>query len=737
MSTRQRPDSEEPDSDFPSLLSQQGHRYSTVPPSQQHRHTAHDTRYSSDADASSDFSNLSEMDMHWDMLSGDYSDQELPLGGRWDLTAHWHLGDYSEGVEGDADDDDEEERDIDTDLSEGPGPSGSIFLDLSRVHDILASIPSTATVSLAQPLTRPGEPTPTRASPNGEADSHSLASEDVPVRETTGLQHYQSISSPSERTVRFSRDSALPHTPELIMDITSPTVPDRLSETHAPGQDDIHMDNYNGDMDDSQGDVESRQGPLPPMAAHNGAYMSAGSGRYSRTHGTGGPFGTTTALELRHHFGIHGPRSAHLAARTGGHRYSTLQQPPSPSLGRNDRRGHLHTAATMLSRHGFSSSSSARRQLAPYWTALAQYQHPISSSRSSISSSPSSSASSSRIALAQYQHPTSSSRSSIPSSPSSSASSSRMPSPVLGWTSPASKGPDGDEPSQMTPDSSIIPGDEAGHPRQSSNRRGVEAAATTASAGARTSTAASVRHHRVLSSSISSLPSFASSSFTPRGYGADGQGPLGVIKARGSNHPRRQCCFLQPGQKFQGTQNLKTLTSSLSGMRCRQTEEWDVKVTISAVDYDSGTVYGLMEAMDVPMSASSVVTFWEGEIIDFENHTFWTRKWTAKARDDLDHWKRLEAFNGIDEKYIIRGAKTGKFRGHIDQKYIFMRWKGTFNFLLRTGALLESLSSLSFLDGRGEAIQQNMTLSPLRFFLSLSILWPLTTTIREAFRERK
>lgn len=95
------------------------------------------------------------------------------------------------------------------------------------------------------------------------------------------------------------------------------------------------------------------------------------------------------------------------------------------------------------------------------------------------------------------------------------------------------------------------------------------------------------------------------------------------------------------------------------------------------MDYDAGTIYGLMEAMDVPMSASNVVTFWEGEIIDFENHTLWTKKWAAKARTDLDHWKRLEAFQGIDEKYIVKGAKTGKFRGHIDQKYIFMRWKGT------------------------------------------------------------
>ena len=36
--------------------------------------------------------------------------------------------------------------------------------------------------------------------------------------------------------------------------------------------------------------------------------------------------------------------------------------------------------------------------------------------------------------------------------------------------------------------------------------------------------------------------------------------------------------------------------------------------TVSEVDRESGTVCGLMEALDVPMSASKVVTFWEGEV---------------------------------------------------------------------------------------------------------------------------
>ncbi|KAF9128141.1 hypothetical protein BGX30_014441 [Mortierella sp. GBA39] len=117
------------------------------------------------------------------------------------------------------------------------------------------------------------------------------------------------------------------------------------------------------------------------------------------------------------------------------------------------------------------------------------------------------------------------------------------------------------------------------------------------------------------------------------------------------------------------------MTSTLSGMRARQVEEWNVKVSISAVDYYAGTVCGHMEAMDVPMSVSNVVTFWEGEIVDFDNHTLWTRKWAAKEKTDLDHWRRLEAFRGMDEKHIIKGAESGRFKGQVTQKYIFMRWK--------------------------------------------------------------
>ncbi|KAG0224298.1 hypothetical protein BGW42_005207 [Actinomortierella wolfii] len=144
---------------------------------------------------------------------------------------------------------------------------------------------------------------------------------------------------------------------------------------------------------------------------------------------------------------------------------------------------------------------------------------------------------------------------------------------------------------------------------------------------------------------------------------------------------QRPCIFLQAGQQFRGTQNLMSQytqsgrTHTTASGRAGHMEEWHVKVTINAVDYASGTVFGLMEAMDVPTSSSNVITYWEGEIVDFQNNDLWTKKWATHSRTDIDHWKRLEAFKGLDERAIVRGAKTGKFRGHLRQHFIFMRWK--------------------------------------------------------------
>ncbi|KAI8349521.1 vacuolar import and degradation protein-domain-containing protein [Mortierella sp. GBAus27b] len=656
------------------------------------------TRDTSDADVSSDFSSLSEVDLHrGDSHSGDYSDYETPLGGRWDFAAHWHLGDYSEGVEGDADDDDDE-RDNDTDLSEGTGRSRGIHLDLGRVQEILESSPSSTPIVVTR-------------SPSfwSSFDIASSASEDVDSGYPT---HATTVP---ERTVRFSNREPQRASTSLSTAADSATHGSGRETAfsfnlHNQRHDDIHPDTYHADMDDSHGDGNSGRGHSRTItnsagnsqdnsnlrnssnSSHTGGYRVLRLAMISETVQS-----SPVAHDSESYLNPHGPRPSDQSARTAGsHRIHALQHSVSPSAGREDRRSHHHQHSSALNatnhglRHNFSSSSSPRSTLASYWSAMPRYhQHAGStSSFSSLSSSPASSASSSRVASPSPHldletmftaniHDNGDTRG---KSLDCEAATDERDGGGGGGGGDRGKGRSGE-------------GDDATEKTTATGSDTAAAATLSISTPSPSNTIESAPTRRVISTTITSLPSFASSVFTPRIQ--NGMGSVGSSSSHRplkSNHPRRQCCFLQPGRSFDGTQNLKANMTTMAGQRNRQSEEWNVKVTISAVDYDAGTVYGLMEAKDVPtsasnnvhntaassnvpISASNVVTFWEGEIVDFENHTFWTKKWMAKPRTDLEHWKRLEAFQGIDEKYIVKGAKTGKFRGHIDQKYIFMRWK--------------------------------------------------------------
>ncbi|TXG58649.1 hypothetical protein EZV62_016478 [Acer yangbiense] len=71
---------------------------------------------------------------------------------------------------------------------------------------------------------------------------------------------------------------------------------------------------------------------------------------------------------------------------------------------------------------------------------------------------------------------------------------------------------------------------------------------------------------------------------------------------------------------FSGTQNVSSL---------QKEEAWRVNVRIQGCDLEHGYLCGTMEALNVPMADTPVVTFWEGEIVDTKNYTFFTDKWEA------------------------------------------------------------------------------------------------------------
>jgi len=593
MSFRHRPDPEGSSRETATLILLTNRRHQSQNHQQRLLSSLHTrTRDTSDVDVSSDFSSLSEVDLYrGDPLSGDFSDYEMPLGGRWDLAAHWHLGDYSEGVEGDADDDDDEERDNDTDLSESTGRSRSIHLDLGRVQEILESSPSSTPIVVTR----------LPSFWNG-IDISSSASEDI--------DSGHPATASSERTVRFnSREPQRAHTSSLsTLDNAHHSSGRETTLTlnlYTRGHDDIHPDTYHADMDDSQGDGDNARVPSRALTNNaSGGHQNNTNLRNNSSTGSNGNYrvlrlamvseavhsGSAMAHDVGGRMDPHGPRTSDQSARaSGNHRIHTLQHSTLPSASREDRRSHYHhhhhhhhhhhalNSSSHGPRHSHSlSTSSPRGTLASYWSAMPRYQqHAAStSSLSSLSSSPVSSTSSSRVA---------------------------SPCPYLDLDTGFGANSHDNNTGSKPLDCEFATDEQhtgRGNCRETSSGGGddntamntgttttaiMTAALSSISALSTSNVIDSASTRRVISTTISSLPPFASTVFTPRTQSGVGPvGSSGLHRPLRPNHPRRQCCFLQPGQTFNGTQNLKTHTTTLSGTRARQSEEWDVKVVCSS-----------------------------------------------------------------------------------------------------------------------------------------------------------
>ncbi|XP_011014823.1 PREDICTED: glucose-induced degradation protein 4 homolog [Populus euphratica] len=133
------------------------------------------------------------------------------------------------------------------------------------------------------------------------------------------------------------------------------------------------------------------------------------------------------------------------------------------------------------------------------------------------------------------------------------------------------------------------------------------------------------------------------------------------------------CTLLTVGQAFSGTQNVSSLQKDEAWrVNVRIQEAWRVNVRIQGCDLDHGYLCGTMEALNVPMADTPVVTFWEGEIVDGKNYTFFTGKWEASSEDDIRHWTKFPSFQPLLEQLKVDGGKSLDL---INYRYKFMRWK--------------------------------------------------------------
>lgn len=112
-------------------------------------------------------------------------------------------------------------------------------------------------------------------------------------------------------------------------------------------------------------------------------------------------------------------------------------------------------------------------------------------------------------------------------------------------------------------------------------------------------------------------------------------------------------------------------------------ERWPVKVTIHSIDYDTMTLSGTMEAFNVPDKSSptresSITTFLEGEIVDFNKHTLETKSFKADARIDAVYWRKLPPFCHMKDDNAMSQSLLSKewLKEELMEKWILMRWKG-------------------------------------------------------------
>ncbi|KAJ2721544.1 hypothetical protein GGI07_003897 [Coemansia sp. Benny D115] len=142
------------------------------------------------------------------------------------------------------------------------------------------------------------------------------------------------------------------------------------------------------------------------------------------------------------------------------------------------------------------------------------------------------------------------------------------------------------------------------------------------------------------------------------------------------------CALLQPGIEFRGVQRMSISGAATDGLRlpvhrAMVAEKWDVHVVIQTVDMPHGRISGLMKAINVPRMPKTVVTHWEGEVVDFKNFTPQTAKWRARCREDADHWMMFAPVKQSPHEFLNRWPEEllGKRMPEMLKDYIFMRWK--------------------------------------------------------------
>lgn len=128
-----------------------------------------------------------------------------------------------------------------------------------------------------------------------------------------------------------------------------------------------------------------------------------------------------------------------------------------------------------------------------------------------------------------------------------------------------------------------------------------------------------------------------------------------------------------------------------------QQDRWPVKVTIHAVDYEKMSLSATMEAYNVPSHphsqqsvlngsadtastaftrTSSITTYLEGEILDFNTFTLLTESFKSSALNDATYWRKLPPFQKFSDADLVKNLTSRRFFTEVlNRDWILMRWK--------------------------------------------------------------
>jgi hypothetical protein len=69
-------------------------------------------------------------------------------------------------------------------------------------------------------------------------------------------------------------------------------------------------------------------------------------------------------------------------------------------------------------------------------------------------------------------------------------------------------------------------------------------------------------------------------------------------------------------------------------------------------------------------SPSSITTYLEGEIVDFNIHSFKTSNLTSSLKEDATKWRKLEPFSQMTSEELVKNLVSRKFMSALTDEYV-------------------------------------------------------------------